>query len=72
MRISPSPYVSESYSVSVVNLAGGRLYCLDILFNCREDALNRANNEGQLSPGEQKGLARFLDDGDNPIRYLAE
>lgn len=70
MRIIPNPYSFKSYSVNVINLDVSRLYNLDALFEDRRDSLNRANNEGQLSPREKKGLARFLDD-DN-VRWLAE
>lgn len=69
MRINPNPYSFESYSVSVVKIEVARFYSVNCLFKEREDSLNRANNENQLSPGEQKGLARFLEDD---IRWLTE
>ncbi|MDO8563428.1 MAG: hypothetical protein Q7R87_00275 [Nanoarchaeota archaeon] len=72
MRISTNPYSFKSYSVSVVKLGIISSYHVNLLFKDREEVLNRANSEGQLSPGEKKGLARFLDDGNNPIRWLAE
>lgn len=72
MRIKPDPYSFKSYDVKVINLGASRLYHLDVLFEDRVGVLNSANNEGQLSPGEKRGLARFLDDGDNSIKFLAE
>ncbi len=70
--MSHIPYSFKSYAVNVVNLGAGRLYNLDVLFKDRVFALNSANKFGQLSLGEKRGLARFLDDEDNPITYLAE
>lgn len=50
-----------NYSVEIAHKISDKFYHLNELFEGREDSLRKAYRENQLSPGEMRGLDKFLD-----------
>jgi hypothetical protein len=62
MRVILNLYFSESDHVKVYLFDIIRFYSNSALFLGREEKIKAADGANQLSPGERRGLVRYLDD----------